>query len=360
MNRTKNRQIHGGSSSNPLRLISFDIGIKNMAFCLISRETDSEPLIIEKWQTMNLAIEAIQDKNTIVICECNVPLKGKRKSNESEDRPCGKKAVYQSLCGEHTFCKKHATVETLISREKTSSLWVPMAENSWAAVKKWKMPQLRDFAERFLRGAFSSTPRRAELLARIQAELESRLLRPIVEEGQDGLNGKNKKKQKANDVSLVDIGRRMTDMLDACVADEPGGWSGLTHVVIENQISPIAARMKTIQGMLSQYFIMRCPRETHIEYVSSANKLRGLETSDNEVVDSCEEEKDDHTATVGGGGKHYRLNKMRGIELGRRILSERPEMAAWRECVEAHKKKDDLYDAFLQGLAYVGSHTKRE
>jgi len=356
MNRTKKRQIqmHGGNNSNnnsnPLRLISFDIGIKNMAFCLFSRETDFAPLMIEKWQTMNLAIEAIQDKNTIVICECNVPLKGKRKSNESEERPCGKTAVYQSPCGEHTFCKKHATVETLISREKTSGLWMPMAENSWAAVKKWKMPQLRDFAERFLRGAFSSTPRRAELLARIQAEFESRLLRPIVEEGQDGLNGKTNKKQKANEVSLVDIGRRMTDMLDACVADESGGWSGLTHVVIENQISPIAARMKTIQGMLSQYFIMRCPRETHIEYVSSANKLRGLAaSSENEAIDSDTEEKD-----AGGGGKHYRLNKMRGIELGRRILSERPEMATWRDCVEAHKKKDDLYDAFLQGLAYVG------
>ena len=31
----------------------------------------------------------------------------------------------------------------------------------------------------------------------------------------------------------------------------------ITHVFIENQISPIANRMKTIQGMLAQYFIMK-------------------------------------------------------------------------------------------------------
>ena len=327
-----------------------------MAFCLISRESDGAPLKIEKWQTMNLALEqAISpEKNTIVICQCNVPVKGTRSSSREDipcGTPCGKKAVYQSPCGAHTFCKKHSTVAALIS----TKWWAPVPENSLAAVKKWKMPQLRAFAERFFHGEFSPMARRAELLERANLEFESRLLRPIEDE-------KNKKKQKANDVSLVDIGRRMTDMLDACVADEPGGWSGLTHVVIENQISPIAARMKTIQGMLSQYFIMRCPRETHIEYVSSANKLRGLAESENEVVDSYEEETDNQTVTVGGGGggKHYRLNKMRGIEIGRRILSERPEMAEWRDCVEAHKKKDDLYDAFLQGLAYVGSHTKRE
>jgi hypothetical protein len=45
---------------------------------------------------------------------------------------------------------------------------------------------------------------------------------------------------------------------------------------------------------------------------------------------------------------------MRGIEIGRRILSENPEMASWRDIVEAHKKKDDLYDALLQGISYEG------
>ena len=44
-------------------------------------------------------------------------------------------------------------------------------------------------------------------------------------------------------------------------------------VIIENQISPIANRMKTIQGMLAQFFIMKND-DIHIEFVSSSNKLK--------------------------------------------------------------------------------------
>ena len=38
-----------------------------------------------------------------------------------------------------------------------------------------------------------------------------------------------------------------------------------THVIIENQISPIANRMKTIQGMITQYFIMK--NIYNVEYI---------------------------------------------------------------------------------------------
>ena len=44
-------------------------------------------------------------------------------------------------------------------------------------------------------------------------------------------------------------------------------------IVIENQISPIANRMKTLQGLIAQYFIMN--NRTKIEFISAANKLKG-------------------------------------------------------------------------------------
>ena len=82
---------------------------------------------------------------------------------------------------------------------------------------------------------------------------------------------KTKTKTKASDVSLVTIGiaieKKMDEFIDFSLYPP-----NQIHVVIENQIGPIAIRMKTIQGMLSQYFIMKGIRT--IQYVSSSNKLK--------------------------------------------------------------------------------------
>ena len=43
-------------------------------------------------------------------------------------------------------------------------------------------------------------------------------------------------------------------------------------VIIENQISPLANKMKTIQGMIAQYFIMNNTKT--IEFISASNKLK--------------------------------------------------------------------------------------
>ena len=51
---------------------------------------------------------------------------------------------------------------------------------------------------------------------------------------------------------MVTLGKNMKGVFDEIMCDV----SGIEIVLIENQISPIANRMKTIQGMIMQYFIM--------------------------------------------------------------------------------------------------------
>jgi hypothetical protein len=52
----------------------------------------------------------------------------------------------------------------------------------------------------------------------------------------------------------------------------------LDYIIIENQISTIATRMKSIQCMLSQFFIIKHPY-SQIEFISSTNKLKFNEGS---------------------------------------------------------------------------------
>ena len=96
-------------------------------------------------------------------------------------------------------------------------------------------------------------------------------------------------------------------------------------VLIENQIGKIAVRMKSIQGMLTQYFVARDVQD--IEYVSSMNKLKNF----------CEKK-----------NMNYRERKAESIVVTRsQIELYNPNCL---DFFNNFSKKDDLADCFLQAL----------
>jgi hypothetical protein len=126
----------------------------------------------------------------------------------------------------------------------------------------------------------------------------------------------------------------MTFSLDTWLQE----YGAITDVLIENQISPLATRMKTLQGILTEYFVIRHAAAA-IHYVSSRNKLR---------VDGLGE-----GPTPTPAPKGYKNNKKRAIEICRKQLVDRQEDARWMKLFEESKKKDDLADCFLQGLFFM-------
>ena len=107
----------------------------------------------------------------------------------------------------------------------------------------------------------------------------------------------------------------------------------LDRVIIENQIGPLANRMKTIQGMVMQHFIER--DIPIIEEIAASNKLK--------------EFLQPHQKTT------YHERKKIGIQITRDKINNNPSIASWKEHFFTHKKKDDLADSFLQGLWYLKS-----
>jgi hypothetical protein len=169
-------------------------------------------------------------------------------------------------------------------------------------------------------------------------------------------------KPNANDADLVSIGwaiKREFGKLEH--------MSDVSHVIIENQISPIATRMKTIQGMLAQYFIMRSKsdtdtlenteiresKKTQIHFVSSSNKLKitNNDTSTSPPPPSSSE----NTLEVPVSKtpkSSYSKNKKDGIQLCTRYLANNPSLSNWTH-VLGTTKKDDLADCFLQGIWFL-------
>ena len=128
----------------------------------------------------------------------------------------------------------------------------------------------------------------------------------------------------ASKVDLITIGKNMMDKFNTLLDGHD-----IDYVLIENQISPIANRMKTLQGMITQYFIMN--NVPHIEFISAANKLKHFV---------------DRKTT-------YDERKKLGIEITRTILQKNIFKNQWIEILDKSKKKDDLADSLLQGLWYM-------
>jgi hypothetical protein len=277
-----------------MSIISFDIGIKNLAYCIFSLKNASSLQILD-WNVINL----LDDSKKPVVATCNC-----QKAKNSGI--CGKKAVY--TYGPNYYCNIHS---------KNSGKLFPTKETSMSTIKKLKMDELTQFcANHFI--SIDPKNKKSEILTKVQTHFEKNTLVPI----------KPEKKTNANQLHLVDIGKRIKSNFDAKLQPYIGE---LTHVILENQISPIAGRMNTIQGMVAQYFIMKT-ETLHIDFISSAGKLKGLAVPE--------------TTT-------YKEHKKDGIHFCKQFLESNPEITKHKTVLESSAKKDDLADCFLQGIYYL-------
>ena len=136
---------------------------------------------------------------------------------------------------------------------------------------------------------------------------------------------------KANDMDLVMLGIAMRKAFDTELKSH---IETIDCIVIENQISPIANRMKTIQGMTAQYFIDH--GNYNIEFMSAANKLKLFNNNKNTT---------------------YAERKKLSIQYTQELLLKK-NMDNHLNYFNKNNKKDDLADCLLQGIYYLSSFNK--
>ena len=303
-----------------MKVISFDIGIKNMAYCVLSSTTNIDtPVIIHDWNVLNMI-----DEPACIIYPCTCIVAGKNKKIES--KTCSKASRYTKN-GQY-FCERHAKIN--------KQYILPTKKHSSTYLKKQKVTDLIAIcnSHMLLLNVDTKLQKKDKLVEILLAFYQQHCFEPIV----------SAKSKNANEIDLIHIGRSIKRMFD-----QLPDIDSITHVLVENQISPIANRMKTIQGMLAQYFIMKNDN-IHIEFISSSHKLnqfkhiQGLH-EDVATNGACD------VAQTNKTNPNYKAHKFDGITYCQYILDNNQHLTSWKPSMNT-RKKDDLADAFLQGLWY--------
>jgi hypothetical protein len=275
-------------------ILSIDVGIKNLACCICD---------ITNIQSNNIILNDISCNNQIIYWD-NINLSGEQQHKCSI---CDKLAKYNKF--DKFYCNKHA---------KTTDYFIPKIKIEKICKKK-KTDLLKLYTETNNQlGGFDSCIVPDKLLKK---DLEIKIREMYSHKFLDFISSVN-----AKDLDLVFLGRNINKMFNELFNSLDIDFSQLHYVIIENQISPIANRMKSIQGMLTQYFIIK--DVPHIEYISAINKLSSL--TDKPI--------------------EYSERKRAAIELTQQHLVNQH---VWLSHFNNHKKKDDLADSYLQLLWYI-------
>jgi hypothetical protein len=260
-----------------MKVISIDVGIKNLALCLFNINIDNN-YSIDNWNVLNLCREQR--------IQCSI---------------CNKTAKYKYKL--FYCCKRHI---------KDSGTNLIPEELELNKLKKKKIKEIRDILSSY-NIEFDTKISKVILLDKIENNFNDTYVMPF------------NNTIKTTDMSLIEIGINLKIELDLLLKDVK-----IDAIIIENQISPIANRMKTLQGMIAQYFIMN--DMTNICFISASNKLKDF------VVDK---------------NTTYSERKKKGIEICEEILLNNTNLNEYVKVFEDSKKKDDLADCFLQGLWYL-------
>ena len=274
-----------------MRVISFDVGIKNLACCVFESDSngnmnDFSNYKILFWDVINLT------------CPIEYPAC-------CHDGCKVKKIMYVYNATNKYYCTRHA---------KKTELGIIPEEYHENKLNKIPQKDLFELANQFNLNPIKPTTKKV-LLVMLSNHFKDIHLVPIP------------KDKKASEMDLIDIGRQMKIAFkERLLLYEP-----YNHVIIENQISPIASRMKTIQGMIAYHFILS-NSDTVIKFVSAANKLNTF--TDEKIA-------------------KYSDRKKVSIIITNQLLAKYDYFSPYIKYLEKNSKKDDLADCFLQGLWYL-------
>jgi len=263
-----------------MNILSIDVGMKYLGFCLFHIKDNK--FSINKWDTINLCNE--------IKVECHGMTKKK-----------GKCIKLSKFCKNGEFyCKTHA---------KNKKFKIPTTELTKLSKKKFSV--IKTICEKYNIDT-KKYKYKKDFIKCIEEELTNSFFDLV-------------QKTDTRNIKLIEYGSNLRDKFNILLKD-----IDIDILLIENQIGPLALRMKTLQGMIMQHFIEKNCKD--IIEISPYNKLKKY---------------------ISNKKTTYTERKKLSIIETRKYITDEIYLNKWINIFEKHSKKDDLADAFLQGIYYL-------
>src|SRR6056300_618495 len=204
-----------------MKILSIDVGIKNLAYCLMetksttTTETSNNQINhnnIIQWDVINLCGE---------IPKCSIT-------------DCKKTSKYVNNSTSSCLCLTHS---------KKSGLIIPTSNLSFKKIKKMKLTDLNKLMVDYTIPLTNDNTNDKNSTNKMKKEDIFKIIIDFMEKNVLSTVATIS----ANDFDLVQLGIAMRNAFDKELKNH---INTIDCIVIENQISPIANRMKTLQGMI--------------------------------------------------------------------------------------------------------------
>lgn len=309
------------------KVLSFDVGIVNLAYCILEIDDEKHTFNIIKWDVINLA-------NNRKLCEYT----GSKKCMNIAK-------LFINIDTKKYYCKAHIKKSyDDIKIIKQEHKLLPMTETKRCLYCKYN-------SDTYVDNICFCTSHQKKALTLANLICSSNKCTNILTNKINDNNGwcdehfttdyetyltKQTKKmaQNSNKISLNFLGLSMFSQLDAIPE-----LLQVDEILVENQPTLINPTMKTISAMLFSYFMLRGIQDKEktnstiktINFCSPSNKIKVGGTKATEQVKNAK--------------KVYKVTKKLSKIFCKTLIDEK-----WSKIYESHKKQDDLSDAFLQAF----------
>lgn len=294
-----------------MKIGSFDVGCKNMAYCIIDiNDENVNDFSIVKWDVFSIATDNI-------ICDCN-----------NKKKKCTSKALYTFNISEKNYCDKHKKEEEIIFNNSIE----------YDNKKEYKCEHLINDVNKCNKLATKKYDKIKYCDTHIKKYVYFTKLNQKSSGGED----------------LFILGVNLITKLN-----EINEFLFVDKVIIENQPSNLNPRMKSISNMLFSYFTNMYVNKinnkcllNHVLFIHASNKLLNKKLS--VLLNDDEENKEEvlEGGEIKTDKEKYNKRKKDGIFFTKKILNSIDDEVNLIKLLE-HKKKDDLCDCFLQAYYYI-------